>query len=134
MKTDSNGLPLPGRDLDLEIARILGIEIVQYHRDATETPYILDSHSMGPWLCGENYTVPWTPSTTAAFFQVMEAADLEEVGITESEGFVSVTLWDTSFPCGHWPKYEVMVRVSDYPSRLEAYAHAVCACAWKAAQ
>lgn len=130
MNIDPNGLPLPGRELDAWIA----IEIMGWHRAGSELIEWHDSqgHFMG-------YVLTFEPSTTHAFFQVMEA-DSDALYMTHDYGTkLLVKRWDTSkrIPdcgIGHWSCQSVWVSWADYPSREAAYAHAVCCCAWKAAQ
>lgn len=143
MKTNDQGLPLPGRELDLDIARILGYEVVHRHYDATTPVYVYTGPDT-PCLVDTvtDRRIEWTPSITHAFFQVMEAHFPNWHRATWQ--IRDTREWDTSRQ--EWRQIvEVMLSVNgpwfiasvwltDYPDREHAYAHAVCCCVWKARQ
>jgi hypothetical protein len=108
MKLDTNGLPPPGRELDAWIWRKLGLS--QY----------------GDY------------STSAAFFQVMEAMESYRFHFIEHRDGLTLlvrevrndVMWERN-----WPVTRVDgVAFSDYPDREHACAHAVCAAMWMAMQ
>ena len=132
MELNDHGLPKPGRELDLEVARILGYEVLPSPGPTSiyvvcEETYILEEDGK-LWLMVWDKQTEWTPSTTHAFFQVMEAMEelLWEFAETAST-LEAVLLRQIQMPLA-----DVYVNWADYPDREHAYAHTVCCCAWKA--
>ena len=133
MNLNDQGLPLPGRELDLEMARILGYEIVDFHGDHKRYPYVYTGGG-GCYLVSKHGRIRWTPSTTHAFFQVMEAKRDEWHFVIEMlDDSVVVWLYDAKEPLGTADL--AMSEVDTYNKTIvNAVAHAVCSCAWKARQ
>jgi hypothetical protein len=121
VKTNDNGLPLPGRELDAWIAEhCLG------YTDVHET-------NIG-WIGRYPTTHCLVPisavSTTHAFFKVMEEArgswDFYEWPDPDRLAVFWHRLGGIKLPVS------TEVILSNYPSREHAYAHTVCCCTWKA--
>ena len=159
----NNGLPLPGRELDATVWGILGYEVTwwwsyqghdgTWHRP--EGPYSADTQteSLPKWVqtdirSGRITGEPWynkhgrvnvvpAVSTTHAFFQVMEGMRKHDRQFRHSlyanDNAVDILVWDKNF-LETRKLWNVEVEIADYPSREHAYAHAVCACAWKVGQ
>lgn len=140
MKLNDQGLPLPGRDLDEAIAKLLGYEVVEYHADATSFPYVRSNDVSDSRLCTEKQSTSWAVSTTHAFFQVMEAMELSD----RDGDYLTITeCWEAHDGEKQGWRVKVLLRqhyhfistgvwLDDYPDREHAWAHAVCACTWKA--
>ena len=135
LSLDSNGLPLPGRELDRWIAENV------FHRDPLNARHGL--HDGGDieyyWGYPVGHAIAPAYSTTYALFQVMEAMggdwrmdEVSEEGETTVK-HLNVTRYIPAMRGGGWDLTAgVLVWMADYPDRLHAYAHAVCCCAWKA--
>ena len=130
MNLNDQGLPLPGRELDEWIAEHI------FGRDPLKARHGL--HENGDleyyWGYPQGHDIAPHYSTTHAFFQVMEAKRDEWHFVIEMlDDSVVVWLYDAKEPLGTADL--AMSEVDTYNKTIvNAVAHAVCSCAWKARQ
>jgi len=164
LRLNSNGLPEPGRELDEYMAtKVMGCRSVWVRCKIGGTTLI------GGWYLTEEdckaaiteklreelyyarklwvrngahwkWADEWTPSTTHAFFQVMEVDSDWRWRFTEHTRCLFAYLFRDE---QHQVAFEIypdeptskpiwaLVNWADYPSREEAYAHAVCLCGFQ---
>ena len=155
MKLDDHGLPLPGRELDAAVwemlpahypvqKRLTGIVDGKPSTDLSSVYYVTAEDEIASgrarWDWWYQDKVDWNKwyivpkvSTTHAFFQVVEAMEAETYAEWEFYDWgkgLNVILFPEG--TGGEGSHFVQLVFADYPDREHAYAHAVCACAWKA--
>ena len=143
MQTNDQGLPLPGKELDewLWINVFKGKKIPWKPGLDADCPYCeqpFHVYNANRGWCGNCREWRYSPyqeySTTHAFFQVMEAKRDEWHFVIEMlDDSVVVWLYDAKEPLGTADL--AMSEVDTYNKTIvNAVAHAVCSCAWKARQ